>query len=115
METLGWRGGCGSCTAHAPLLLCRFLDEVQAHSDVNKMSVQNLATVFGPNILRPRVEDPVTIMEGKSGLAGPRPGPVAARGLAGASKPSPAPGGSSRRPRNFSPGLVTPRRSLGDS
>lgn len=28
------------------------------------MSVQNLATVFGPNILRPKMEDPVTIMEG---------------------------------------------------
>uniref|UniRef100_A0A3Q3M7Q8 Rho GTPase-activating protein 24 n=1 Tax=Mastacembelus armatus TaxID=205130 RepID=A0A3Q3M7Q8_9TELE len=44
--------------------ICRFLDEVQSHSGVNKMSVQNLATVFGPNILRPKVEDPVTIMEG---------------------------------------------------
>lgn len=42
----------------------RFLDEVQSHSNENKMSVQNLATVFGPNILRPRVEDPVTMMEG---------------------------------------------------
>ena len=29
------------------------------------MSVQNLATVFGPNILRPKVEDPVAIMEGR--------------------------------------------------
>lgn len=29
------------------------------------MSVQNLATVFGPNILRPKIEDPVTIMEGQ--------------------------------------------------
>lgn len=29
------------------------------------MSVQNLATVFGPNILRPKVEDPLTIMEGE--------------------------------------------------
>lgn len=28
------------------------------------MSVQNLATVFGPNILRPKMEDPLTIMEG---------------------------------------------------
>lgn len=28
------------------------------------MSVQNLATVFGPNILRPKMEDPVAIMEG---------------------------------------------------
>uniref|UniRef100_A0A8B9GP72 Rho GTPase activating protein 24 n=1 Tax=Astyanax mexicanus TaxID=7994 RepID=A0A8B9GP72_ASTMX len=42
----------------------RFLDEVQSYSGVNKMSVQNLATVFGPNILRPKVEDPVAIMEG---------------------------------------------------
>ncbi|XP_032347554.1 rho GTPase-activating protein 22 isoform X3 [Camelus ferus] len=46
--------------------ICKFLDEVQSHSDVNKMSVQNLATVFGPNILRPQIEDPVTIMEGTS-------------------------------------------------
>lgn len=47
----------GSC-------LLRFLDEVQSHSNENKMSVQNLATVFGPNILRPRAEDPVAMMEG---------------------------------------------------
>ncbi|XP_053292223.1 rho GTPase-activating protein 22 isoform X1 [Pleuronectes platessa] len=46
--------------------ICRFLDEVQSHSNENKMSVQNLATVFGPNILRPRVEDPVTMMEGST-------------------------------------------------
>ncbi|XP_034041072.1 rho GTPase-activating protein 22 isoform X2 [Thalassophryne amazonica] len=46
--------------------ICRFLDEVQSHSNENKMSVQNLATVFGPNILRPRVEDPVSMMEGSS-------------------------------------------------
>ncbi|KAE8631183.1 hypothetical protein XENTR_v10001103 [Xenopus tropicalis] len=44
--------------------ICRFLDEVQSHSGVNKMSVQNLATVFSPNILRPKVQDPMTIMEG---------------------------------------------------
>ncbi|KAF6316877.1 Rho GTPase activating protein 22 [Rhinolophus ferrumequinum] len=47
-------------------LFDRFLDEVQSHSNVNKMSVQNLATVFGPNILRPQMEDPVTMMEGTS-------------------------------------------------
>ncbi|XP_032167894.1 rho GTPase-activating protein 22 isoform X5 [Mustela erminea] len=47
-------------------LFDRFLDEVQSHANVNKMSVQNLATVFGPNILRPQIEDPVTIMEGTS-------------------------------------------------
>ncbi|XP_034716778.1 rho GTPase-activating protein 22 isoform X2 [Etheostoma cragini] len=46
--------------------ICKFLDEVQTHSIENKMSVQNLATVFGPNILRPKIEDPVTIMEGTS-------------------------------------------------
>ncbi|XP_069467267.1 rho GTPase-activating protein 22 isoform X2 [Ambystoma mexicanum] len=46
--------------------ICKFLDEVQSHSSINKMSVQNLATVFGPNILRPAMEDPVTIMEGTS-------------------------------------------------
>ncbi|KAM4730416.1 rho GTPase-activating protein 22 isoform 2-T2 [Anableps anableps] len=46
--------------------ICKFLDEVQMQSNDNKMSVQNLATVFGPNILRPRVEDPVTMMEGSS-------------------------------------------------
>ncbi|KAG7250314.1 hypothetical protein CRUP_005410, partial [Coryphaenoides rupestris] len=36
---------------------------VQSHCNENKMSVQNLATVFGPNILRPKMEDPVAIME----------------------------------------------------
>ncbi|KYO25175.1 rho GTPase-activating protein 22 isoform X2 [Alligator mississippiensis] len=46
--------------------ICKFLDEVQSHSSINKMSVQNLATVFGPNILRPKMEDPVTMMEGTS-------------------------------------------------
>ncbi|KAA0725399.1 Rho GTPase-activating protein 22 [Triplophysa tibetana] len=44
--------------------ICKFLDEVQSYSHENKMGVQNLATVFGPNILRPKKEDPVTIMEG---------------------------------------------------
>lgn len=38
---------------------------MQSYAGVNKMSAQNLATVFGPNILRPKVEDPLTIMEGK--------------------------------------------------
>ncbi|CAN0140396.1 unnamed protein product [Lampetra planeri] len=44
--------------------ICSFLDEVQSHAVVNKMSIQNLATVFGPNILRPKTEDPASIMEG---------------------------------------------------
>ncbi|XP_036837140.1 rho GTPase-activating protein 22 isoform X3 [Oncorhynchus mykiss] len=46
--------------------VCRFLDEVQSHSSQNKMSVQNLATVFGPNIFRPKMEDPQIMMEGSS-------------------------------------------------
>ncbi|KAK1881492.1 Rho GTPase-activating protein 22 [Dissostichus eleginoides] len=46
--------------------ICKFLDEVQSHCGENKMGVQNLATVFGPNILRPKMEDPLTIMEGTS-------------------------------------------------
>ncbi|XP_035255843.1 rho GTPase-activating protein 22 isoform X2 [Anguilla anguilla] len=46
--------------------ICKFLDEVQSHSSQNKMSVQNLATVFGPNILRPKMEDPMSMMEGTS-------------------------------------------------
>ncbi|XP_061608672.1 rho GTPase-activating protein 24-like [Phyllopteryx taeniolatus] len=46
--------------------ICRFLNEVQSHSKGNKMSCQNLATVFGPNILRAKAEDPQTIMGGAS-------------------------------------------------
>uniref|UniRef100_A0A8C5SNK0 Rho GTPase-activating protein 24 n=1 Tax=Laticauda laticaudata TaxID=8630 RepID=A0A8C5SNK0_LATLA len=44
--------------------ICRFLHEVQQSSDTNKMSVENLATVFGVNLIRPQIEDPVTIMRG---------------------------------------------------
>ncbi|KAJ8337551.1 hypothetical protein SKAU_G00365170 [Synaphobranchus kaupii] len=42
--------------------ICRFLNEVQSYSHINKMSVENLATVFGPNILRPKAEDPESII-----------------------------------------------------
>ncbi|XP_058864677.1 rho GTPase-activating protein 25-like isoform X1 [Acipenser ruthenus] len=44
--------------------ICRFLYEIQRNSSVNKMSVENLATVIGVNLLKPRIEDPVTIMKG---------------------------------------------------
>ncbi|XP_039567862.1 rho GTPase-activating protein 25 [Passer montanus] len=44
--------------------LCRFLYEIQLNSSVNKMSVDNLATVMGVNLIRPRVEDPAVIMRG---------------------------------------------------
>ncbi|CDQ68215.1 unnamed protein product [Oncorhynchus mykiss] len=46
--------------------ICQFLNEVQSYSSSNKMSTQNLATVFGPNILRPKAEDPESIIGGAS-------------------------------------------------
>ncbi|CAL9707872.1 unnamed protein product [Knipowitschia caucasica] len=42
--------------------ICRFLFEVQLHSKVNKMNVENLATVMGINLLKPQIEDPITVM-----------------------------------------------------
>ncbi|XP_072341729.1 rho GTPase-activating protein 25-like isoform X2 [Scyliorhinus torazame] len=44
--------------------ICRFLYEVQQNASINKMSVDNLATVIGVNLLRPKIEDPVAIMRG---------------------------------------------------
>ncbi|NXG42420.1 RHG25 protein, partial [Psilopogon haemacephalus] len=44
--------------------ICRFLHEIQLNSSVNKMSVDNLATVIGVNLIRPQIEDPATIMRG---------------------------------------------------
>ncbi|XP_074084690.1 rho GTPase-activating protein 24 isoform X2 [Macrotis lagotis] len=44
--------------------ICSFLNEVLSYSSANKTSVQNLASVFGSSILRPKVEDPRTITEG---------------------------------------------------
>ncbi|NXQ61899.1 RHG25 protein, partial [Anthoscopus minutus] len=44
--------------------ICRFLFEIQLNSSVNKMSVENLATVIGVNLIRPRIEDPAIIMRG---------------------------------------------------
>ncbi|KAM7018307.1 rho GTPase-activating protein 25 isoform 1-T2 [Tautogolabrus adspersus] len=43
--------------------VCRFLFEVQRHSNVNKMNVENLATVMGINLLKPQIEDPITVMK----------------------------------------------------
>ncbi|XP_070760270.1 rho GTPase-activating protein 25 [Enoplosus armatus] len=43
--------------------VCRFLFEVQLHSSVNKMNVENLATVMGINLLKPQIEDPITVMK----------------------------------------------------
>uniref|UniRef100_A0A4W5R7Z7 Rho GTPase activating protein 25 n=1 Tax=Hucho hucho TaxID=62062 RepID=A0A4W5R7Z7_9TELE len=47
------------------LYICQlFLFEVQQNSKVNKMSVENLATVIGINLLKPQIEDPITMMKG---------------------------------------------------
>jgi len=52
------------------LLICtcvvRFLFEVQLHSKVNKMNIENLATVMGVNLLKPQIEDPFTMMKGEN-------------------------------------------------
>lgn len=46
-------------------LIGRFLFEVQLKSTVNKMNVENLATVMGINLLKPQIEDPITVMKGE--------------------------------------------------
>lgn len=47
-------------------LFGRFLFEIQLNSKVNKMNVENLATVMGINLLKPQIEDPITVMKGKN-------------------------------------------------
>lgn len=39
---------------------------MQQHSKVNKMNVENLATVMGINLLKPQIEDPITVMKGEN-------------------------------------------------
>ncbi|XP_012691162.2 rho GTPase-activating protein 24 isoform X3 [Clupea harengus] len=48
--------------------ICQFLNEVQTYSSSNKMNIENLATVFGPNILRPKAEDPESIIGGTAAI-----------------------------------------------
>ncbi|XP_061528907.1 rho GTPase-activating protein 25 isoform X3 [Phycodurus eques] len=43
--------------------VCRFLFEVQLNSKANKMNVENLATVMGINLLKPQLEDPISVMK----------------------------------------------------
>ncbi|KAM9858833.1 rho GTPase-activating protein 25 [Aulostomus maculatus] len=43
--------------------VCRFLFEVQLNAKVNKMNVENLATVMGINLLKPQIEDPISVMK----------------------------------------------------
>lgn len=37
---------------------------MQLKATVNKMNVENLATVMGINLLKPQIEDPITVMKG---------------------------------------------------
>lgn len=41
----------------------RFLQEVDLHSEENKMNSMNLGTIFGPHLLRPQTNDPHVLME----------------------------------------------------
>ena len=43
--------------------LCGFLGQVAKHSSQNLMGLANLATVFGPNILSPKVASALELME----------------------------------------------------
>ncbi|XP_067671456.1 rho GTPase-activating protein 24-like isoform X1 [Haliotis asinina] len=42
--------------------LCKFLHDIGEKSDINKMTVNNLATVFGPNIIRHMDDNPELFM-----------------------------------------------------
>jgi hypothetical protein len=39
-----------------------FIADVVAHSSVNKMSAENCAIVFAPNLIRPKVKTPTSMM-----------------------------------------------------
>lgn len=43
---------------------------MQLKSTVNKMNVENLATVMGINLLKPQIEDPITVMKGEEQTCG---------------------------------------------
>jgi trimeric autotransporter adhesin len=43
-------------------ILCRFLQQMSEYSDATLMDIKNLSVVFSPNILRPRVETPETLI-----------------------------------------------------
>jgi hypothetical protein len=47
--------------AHAIRSLVNHLGRVSEHADVNKMNVENLAVVFGPNLLKPKENESATI------------------------------------------------------
>jgi len=42
--------------------LCQFLKNVASLSDVNKMTTDNLAIVFAPNLIRPQVDTPQSML-----------------------------------------------------
>lgn len=48
--------------------ICRFLHHLQKYDETTKMSISNLAVVFGPNILRPENEDPALLLKSLSNV-----------------------------------------------
>ena len=51
------------CVCVSFISCSRFLQEVDDHSEENKMNCMNLATIFGPHLLRPQTDDPHVLME----------------------------------------------------
>jgi hypothetical protein len=49
--------------------LCRFLSQIAEYSDKNKMTIGNLATVFGPNIMRPEFPKAENLIESSNASA----------------------------------------------
>lgn len=45
------------------LYLLGFLNRVNRMSDINKMGLSNIATVFGPNLLRPEEDNPLLLLK----------------------------------------------------
>lgn len=43
-------------------ILCKFLQQISEFSDSTLMDIKNLSVVFSPNILRPKVETPETLI-----------------------------------------------------
>ncbi|XP_019849875.1 PREDICTED: rho GTPase-activating protein 24-like [Amphimedon queenslandica] len=57
------------CNYNLLKYICRFLYSISQNSDQNRMTNVNLATVFGPNILRPEAISPHNIIESSNASA----------------------------------------------
>lgn len=54
---------CNFANFQLVLFCSRFLHEVDANSETNKMNSMNLGTIFGPHLLRPETDDPQALMD----------------------------------------------------